>query len=176
MCRSRILWRLFAAYSTLIAASLGLLGWILLARIENHLRNEIEHNLNMKTLLVRQLVVQQNQEEWPSQLRRLAEETGIRMRLIAADGTVVADSTDDPQEMENHPDRSEVQQAAGAADGKGIATRFSGTVQEPLMYVTLRQDSGPVRYVRLALPLSVMAAEIAWLRGIVWTAAAITLG
>src|SRR5207245_6883096 len=89
------------------------------------------------------------------------------------DGVVLADSSERPDRMENHRDRVEVQQAE--TDGIGISTRFSGTVHQPMMYVARRNDAGPARYVRIALPLDTVAAEIRWLHQLVWTATGMTL-
>src|SRR5262249_9539534 len=77
----------------------------------------------------------------------------------------------DPALMKNHAGRPEVQ--AARATGFGTSTRFSSTVQEPMMYGALRTAEGQaVAYVRIALPLNEVQAELTRLRSIVWTTAA----
>jgi two-component system phosphate regulon sensor histidine kinase PhoR len=44
-----------------------------------------------------------------------------------------------------------------------------------MIYVARRIDLGPVRYIRLALPLGAVAEAVSWLRGAVWTATGVTL-
>ena len=173
MWRSRIIWRLFGAYGILLTVSLGLLGWLLLARMETHLLDDIQHSLEIKTLLVRDLVNRYGASELQEQMTLLAGETSARITLVAAGGEVLVDSAEDPSLMENHRDRIEIQQAETA--GLGAATRFSGTVHEPMMYVARRNTQGPVRYVRMALPLNAVALEIDWLHRVVWTATGLTL-
>jgi two-component system phosphate regulon sensor histidine kinase PhoR len=171
MWRSRIFWRLFATYSTLQVLGLALVGWLLLQRVERRLLNDIRQGLEMKTVLVRDLVTAPPTapETRADQVRRLAAETHTRITLIAADGTVLADSEARPEQMDNHLGRPEVREAE--ATGTGMSSRFSDTVAEPLMYVARRLDQGPVRYVRLGLPLAAVTAEVRWLRGAAWTAA-----
>src|SRR5262249_14250337 len=101
------------------------------------------------------------------------KETSARITLIRATGEVLADSAEQPEKMENHLDRPEVQQADSSEIG--VSTRFSGTVHQPMMYVARRNDLGPVRFIRIALPLDAVHAEIRWLHGVVWTATGLTL-
>ena len=173
MWRSRIFWRLFGVYGILLTLSFGTLGWVLIGRMENHLLQEIQHGLEIKTLLLRDLVNRHGELDLQEQTSRLAEETKTRITLIRANGEVLADSAELPAKMENHRDRIEVQQAETSE--LGVSTRYSGTVHQPMMYVARRNSQGPVRYVRIALPLDAVVAEIRWLHRVVWTATSITL-
>ncbi|HXG10232.1 MAG TPA: hypothetical protein VNK04_10615, partial [Gemmataceae bacterium] len=138
MWRSLMFWRLFGAYSLLLAASLGLLGWILHSRVENHLLAEIRQGLESKTVLVQELIAGPDMDahQRQQQIVRLAQETDCRITLLAADGTVLADSAEDPRLMDNHLNRPEVRQAE--ATGVGAATRYSETMRQPMMYVARR--------------------------------------
>jgi two-component system phosphate regulon sensor histidine kinase PhoR len=168
-------WRLFGAYSALLAVTLGSLGWVLTNRIETHLLEEMRQGLEMKTALIRELVAGQtlDRNDWQARVQRLAREINTRITLLAEGGEVLADSAEDPRRMKTHDDRPEVLQAK--TDGIGVATRFSATLHEPMMYVARRNDSGQVRYVRLALPLDGVGAEVRWLSNVVWTAAGLTM-
>ncbi len=79
---------------------------------------------------------------------------GVRVTLIAEDGTVLGDSSRDPQtldRMENHLHRPEIQ--AAAREGTGSARRWSDTTGAEYLYVAVRtRGDGPVRFVRTALP------------------------
>jgi two-component system phosphate regulon sensor histidine kinase PhoR len=173
MWRSRILWRLFGAYSFLLAVSFGLLGWLLVSRIENHLLQEMQQGLEVKSLLLRNLVNRYDEADLPELAGRLAKETNARITLIRADGKVIADSAEQPAKMQKHDDRVEVMQAESSEIG--VSTRYSGTVHQPMMYLARRNDRGPVRYVRIALPLDAVLAEIRWLHHVVWTAIGMTM-
>jgi len=175
MLRSRIFWRLFAAYGLLLAIALGAVGWLIQRRVETHLVGEMRRKLEADAQLVQQLVLARasSPAEQSGQVVRLARITGQRITLIAADGAVLADSAAEPAGMDNHLDRPEVRMAQ--LNGVGSVTRFSDTVQQNMFYTALRTDHDTVRYVRLALPMGVVENELHWLAGVIWTAAGLTL-
>ncbi len=65
-----------------------------------------------------------------------------RLTIIAADGTVLADTDANAADMENHLDRAEVRQAA--ATGWGEAVRPSETVGQRMLYITMRFPGGTI--------------------------------
>ena len=72
------------------------------------------------------------------------EETGFRVTLIAADGTVLYDTAADVSSMENHALREEVVQAL--RDGVGESERYSDTLlQKNIYYAKRLSDSDILR-------------------------------
>ena len=65
-----------------------------------------------------------------------------RITLIAADGTVLFDDGAQAQQMENHLNRPEVQEALQT--GYGESTHVSTTMGEMTFYVAIRLDNGEV--------------------------------
>jgi two-component system phosphate regulon sensor histidine kinase PhoR len=175
MPRGGFFWRLFGAFGLLLAVALALLGWLIQRRVEAHLLGEIRRNLQVEAQLVQDLCASRplSTLEQAALLARLTKVTSARITLISTDGTVLADSAEDASRMDNHLQRPEVQQALGA--GTGSATRFSDTLHQNMLYMALRTEREPVAFVRLALPLGVVEEELSWLRGVIWTAAGITL-
>ena len=93
---------------------------------------------------------------------RLGTLVSGRVTLITGDGRVVGDSTQTPAELqtlENHSGRPEVVAAAGGAIG--TSQRYSTTLQTDMVYVAIRSDHPVVKYVRLALPLTDVNAQLA---------------
>jgi two-component system phosphate regulon sensor histidine kinase PhoR len=85
-----------------------------------------------------------------------------RVTLIAGDGRVVGDSTQTPAELqtlENHASRPEVLNAGETT--VGISQRYSTTLQTDMVYVAIRSNHPVVKYVRLALPLTDVNAQLA---------------
>jgi two-component system phosphate regulon sensor histidine kinase PhoR len=81
-------------------------------------------------------------------------ESGARVTLIDSAGRVLADSAHDPETMENHSNRPEIQQAF--ASGEGQSVRHSATVDRDLVYRAVRyqpREGAPV-VIRMALPLA----------------------
>jgi len=75
--------------------------------------------------------------------------TGLRITIIAEDGTVIADSDKDKNIMENHSKRFEIIHAK--YDGYGKIIRYSTTLNEELLYVAKKiviDDN--IYYIRLA--------------------------
>jgi two-component system phosphate regulon sensor histidine kinase PhoR len=91
---------------------------------------------------------------------RWSEILGHRVTLIAADGTVLGESHADVGSMDNHLLRPEVQEALD--QGYGTATRFSQTLRQEIMYAAVAVGSGEnlEGFVRLALPLSQIEANV----------------
>lgn len=67
---------------------------------------------------------------------------GTRLTWIAADGTVLYDSTAPAAKMENHADREEVSSALKT--GTGESTRYSTTLMERQLYCAQRLNDGTV--------------------------------
>ena len=67
----------------------------------------------------------------------------VRFTVIAADGRVLADSDELPENMENHAGRPEV--VLAQAGGEGRSRRYSATLAKETVYVAVRlgRDSSP---------------------------------
>jgi two-component system, OmpR family, phosphate regulon sensor histidine kinase PhoR len=170
-------WRLFGTYGVLMLGAIGLLGAVLVSRVEKHYAHQIDERLKRNALFIADLV-----RDWPpgqaelleNKVRAWGQENGTRITLLDRSGRVLADSVENPQAMENHLDRPEIQEARAA--GIGMAARFSDTVKQSMQYVALRTDDASplIGYVRVALPMDEIHQEVLWLHRVVWTAAAIT--
>ena len=68
-------------------------------------------------------------------VKELREKVDIRMTVIRPDGTVIADSENNPAEMENHGDRPEIIQALRGEIQD--AARFSSTMGEYMLYLAM---------------------------------------
>jgi len=88
------------------------------------------------------------------------QQIGVRITLIAPDGTVLGDTWEDPSTLENHSNRPEVMQAL--ATGVGVSTRYSVTAKEDLMYaaVPVLDNGQTVGIARVALALTTVKQTI----------------
>ena len=90
-----------------------------------------------------------------------------RVTLIAADGRVLGDSTQSPEEranLDNHGTRPEVIEARGR--GFGQVRRYSDTVRMDMLYVAVASTHPVVRFVRLAKPATEVDAQLRAMRRI----------
>jgi two-component system phosphate regulon sensor histidine kinase PhoR len=67
--------------------------------------------------------------------RRFEKQNQVRLTLIRPDGTVLADSQENPERMENHRFRPEVVQALEGRVGRSL--RFSDTLRAEMLYIAL---------------------------------------
>jgi signal transduction histidine kinase len=66
----------------------------------------------------------------------------VRITLVAKDGTVIADSQESANKLENHLNRQEIQQAI--KNGEATVTRHSDTQEKKVYYFAKQLDNGNV--------------------------------
>ena len=81
------------------------------------------------------------EEEGESYLSRLRPE-GYRLTWVGEDGGVLYDTQADAGQMENHKDRTEIQDALKL--GPGQSSRYSSTLMEKTLYFARRLKDGSV--------------------------------
>jgi two-component system phosphate regulon sensor histidine kinase PhoR len=102
---------------------------------------------------------------------------GGRVTFIDANGQVLGDSEVDVGALamvENHATREEIVQARQT--GQGLATRSSQTTGLDTRYAAVAVRSGPVAFVRIALPLTAIDARAASVRRLAVVGLAAGLG
>ncbi len=103
-------------------------------------------------------------QEWTTWLAR----TGIRVSLIDPQGKVLADSDEDPLNMDNHRSRPEIREALET--GMGTAVRHSPTLGYDLVYLAVRQPTrdGVDLVIRFSVPLDRLDQALADFRRGLW--------
>ena len=98
---------------------------------------------------------------------QLGADTQSRLTVIKPDGTVIADSRELPQNMDNHGSRPEIIQAG--VNGSATSSRYSQTLQQEMMYRAqmVSGEAGVIGFVRVSLPLSTIEDQLTQLRMIV---------
>lgn len=90
-----------------------------------------------------------------SRVDELATLLGMRITVVSPTGVVLADTEEDPRQMDNHLDnhRPEIAQAVSGAVGR--ATRFSDTLHEQRVYVAVGayRDGVLAAIVRTSVPV-----------------------
>lgn len=111
---------------------------------------------------------------------QVARDADLDSRITVVDhtGLVLADSRADPDEMDNHRDRQEIDDAF--TSGEGHSTRYSATVRTRMMYFASRMETdGEPVVLRVALPVSQIESELSGTFGVVlavWVAFMLALG
>lgn len=99
---------------------------------------EVQENQMKDELSISSVAVEEDGVTYLSKL----ESNRYRITWIKADGTVIYDTKNGADTMENHSDREEVRQALSSGEGEG--TRYSSTLLENTMYCAKRLSDGTV--------------------------------
>jgi two-component system phosphate regulon sensor histidine kinase PhoR len=116
--------------------------------------SSLDKVMEQKTrILARLLPWQESPGSLDDACRALANELGVRITVIAQDGTVIGDSDEAATRLENHGSRPEVIKALSR--GTGTAVHYSSSVKHDLFYHAYRQTDGSrQRIVRVAVSFS----------------------
>lgn len=144
--KSRWFIKIFASYFFLAVLMGGALDLFLTPLAREHISRAIEESMLEKAKALSLM----SPAEIKERLKELGRNSHQRITLVAADGTVMADSEANPKEMDNHFYRSEIQEAR--LKGKGKAIRYSATLKENFLYIAvpLRHEGKITGYVRIA--------------------------
>lgn len=163
---SRLFWKLYLACLALIFLVAGLVGVSVGRRVERESLEQFRRRLETAAVLAVELVREappDSGQTLDAAVRRVRERAHVRTTVLAADGTVLADSDRDAGSMENHRDRTEVVEARER--GIGWATRMSESVGTEMMYVAVATGAtSGAAFVRTALPLDEVRSRRAALR------------
>jgi len=108
--------------------------------------------------------------EWARWLSR----SGVRVTIVMSDGTVLADTNENPAIMENHRERPEIRRAFDS--GSGRAARYSATLKHELVYYAQSFETGSSQLVlRLSLPVYRLNEGIAGFRRRLWSVSLLIL-
>jgi len=179
MLRSRLLWKLYAGYVVLIVLTALVIGFLVSRRMEQDSLHDTETTLRTQAALLGDLIASalENAPEPALQehVCRLGAEIKVRLTVIGPEGTVLADSEEDPSRMDNHAGRPEI--VTARERGLGASTRSSHTLGLDMMYVALPiQKSGRLLgFARAALPLTAVDERLKQIRATVLLGAAIAI-
>lgn len=116
-----------------LAAGVALIFWVLHGFFENQIKAELAKEAEYVSYALK--------NEGTAFLENFNAEDE-RITLIAADGTVLADTAAEAADMENHSDREEIRQAF--EKGAGESVRYSDTLTEKTVYYAMLLDDGNV--------------------------------
>ena len=154
--RHRIFFKLLLAFAVVIAGATLTLDLSVRKAWKDSLTQEIERNLQQKTLMFAERVNSSGNESLQDLVTREGQAAGARATVIDATGKVLADSEATASTMENHAQRPEF--VAALQGHLGTSRRSSVTLTIPFLYVAAPTQGGAVR---LAYPLSDVEASTA---------------
>ena len=160
MFSSKIIRRLILSFLSLTLLSLSILGIYLLQYF--HMEN-MQRKTGEMTSQIR--IVQTALENDPQlltnnplainrKIQQFSAASGLRLTYVDPSGTVLADTAEDPGQLDNHFSRQEIRSAF--ENGFGSTTRYSDTLHENMLYIALPvQQNGQITgIIRLASSLA----------------------
>jgi two-component system phosphate regulon sensor histidine kinase PhoR len=175
-----LIWILFPPQLLITLAVLFAFIWIGISSIRSFQVTETARDIESRAHLAAGSVLAYLAHDDRAGLEAFCREAGrksaTRLTVIAMDGTVLADSDEEPARMENHSDRPEV---VAALSGAVVPTmRFSQTLQKKFIYVgiPLEEQGGRKGVLRLAVPVAGIEAQlVAVSRQIIWSCLMVAL-
>ena len=146
---TRLFYKLFGTYMVIAILAVVIAGFFIERELRTGLTRWIEEDLMAET----QIIALMPEGEIEKQSQALVERSRARVTLIDARGLVTLDSNGQTKDLDNHLNRSEIQEAR--VKGKGTATRYSRTLKMDMLYVALPLYEGShlKGYLRLSRPL-----------------------
>jgi len=176
-----IQWRITLPFVALVVATMLSLGVFLTDSVRSSRLEDLRSELESQARLVAEVSLPAFLASHPPQeLALLADRVGgtidSRITIVAPDGTVLADSQEDPSAMDNHGSRPEVKEAF--TSGTGESTRYSATLEQNMMYfaVPIVAEGKVLGVSRVALPVTSVQASVNQVTASVVTATAAACG
>ena len=133
-------WRITLAYTALIVLTLGVASFYLLTSVRSAYVTNLETRLEHEARLVaeasaRYFAEQPDTGALQAASERMSERIAARVTLIARDGTVLADSWEEPAQMANQAGQPDVERALNAE--VIVSTQRRGGAGEELIHVAV---------------------------------------
>ena len=138
MLKSRITLRLASSFLLVVLASLTLLGAYLLNYFHDHTIERERDSLILNARIVEMTLADQlypANDGLAAVIQNISQATALRITILDENGTVLADTAEPADQLDNHLLRDEVQQAMNHEYGTAI--RYSQTLKENRMYVAV---------------------------------------
>lgn len=168
MLRPRFLWKLYASYLALLMLSIAIVGMLVARHTSQTIHGTVRDTLQTRAFLLRQLALQvldaSDPQSFSPDLRSLGAAIGTHITIIRPNGTVVADSEDDPSRLQNYARRPEIV-AAHHRDTTGTDIRIGPRLGESTMYLAqpVRRQDELLGYIRTAMPLTILHERLVYI-------------
>jgi len=151
--------RLLALYGVIFILVLLVTDWTLSHVLQKRDLQQLQGSLLRQSILIREIATPllKDASRLQCHVKKLAEETDLRITVIDPGGAVLADSNkpdDALAKMDNHATRPEV--AAALRKGTGMSIRYSMTVRAKMLYIAIPilGRSEVLGVVRTAMPIT----------------------
>lgn len=167
MKNPRLFWQIFLAALLIIITSIFATTWYGTGMIQSFYYHEMQEDIGDRALLLRPHILELLSNN-PDQLQEFCRQTGrtaaTRITVIAKDGMVLADSNENPGQMDNHRSRPEIVTAMSGTVGASL--RLSKTLSQNMLYVAipLHINDPQNGVLRLSVPATALETVLSSIR------------
>ncbi len=159
----RLFRQIFIAALLIIIPSIFATTWYGTRMIQSFYYQEMQRDIGDRALLLRPHILQMlsgSSEKLQEFCRQTGRTATTRITVIDGDGTVLADSNENPAQMDNHGTRPEIRTAMTGTTGSSL--RFSKTLNQNMLYVAipLHTDRPRAGVLRLSVPATTLNAVL----------------
>ncbi|NMC80872.1 MAG: cell wall metabolism sensor histidine kinase WalK, partial [Chloroflexi bacterium] len=162
--RLSLRWRIILSYAALLVIAMGGLSWFLSSSVRETYLDQYRSSLmaEARILAIQLQPILQEGSPYPALDDFVAQNASLletRITIILPDGKVIGESSRSPEQLENHLNRPEVQQALNGNVGDEI--RYSDTLGTQMLYIAVPVQTGgeTLGILRLAIPLAQLQAN-----------------
>ena len=155
------LFRKILVGAALLVFAMGGLSDLLMSRYtQEREESAVRRSLEASVRLLARELAGKPLAELPAWVRQTDRLLGVRVTVVAGDGSVLAESRRQPESMENHAHRPEIE--AAVRTGLGAAKRHSNSVNMDFLYVAApaRLSTGEPAILRVAAPLETIESAV----------------
>ena len=166
--RKKLIWQIFPSYLLITLLSLLAVSWYASESLHQFYLDQTATDLRARAQLLEKLVFENlaplDAEAVDSICKSMGKATDTRFTVILPSGMVVGDSIETPDQMDNHANRPEIQQAFTGGSGRSI--RYSNTLRQEMMYVAtpISRSGEHIAVVRSSLPITFIENELISIR------------
>jgi two-component system phosphate regulon sensor histidine kinase PhoR len=165
----RLFWRLYPSYLLITLLALLAMSIYVSMTLKTFFMDQVSSGLEARALLIKDQFIQHlnplNTDEIDRLCKMSGKQAGTRVTVILPSGVVAGDTDENPQNMDNHGQRSEIREAYHGRTRTSI--RYSATLQQNMMYVAvpLKMGTKLLAVVRTSVPIGEIDRQIERIRG-----------
>ncbi|NNF45792.1 MAG: PAS domain-containing protein [Desulfofustis sp.] len=176
--QKKLFWQILLVHLAILLLTIFVVSWFSFRTFNNFYLAEKGIDLENRAYLIKSSVVELLRTDDQSTLRKLVVDagrsSGTRITIIEPDGLVIADTNENPEEMDNHRTRPEIDTAFAGVSGTSL--RFSNTLGQRMLYTAIPLYAGDahgneggdkevvISVLRMSVPLTTIDGALADIR------------
>lgn len=176
--QKQLFWQIFIVNLAILLLTISAVAWFSSRAFDEFYIEETGSDLKDRANLIKTRIVELYITGDSEHLKQFVVDSGraagTRITIIEPDGKVVADTNQDPERMDNHRQRPEIDTAFSGETGQSL--RFSNTLGQRLLYTAVpfheedayggeATDNGAIIGVlRMAMPVTAIDSELTDIR------------